>query len=105
MLHGNELPDRGRMLLFVDVGGAKPIADSRGGVDSAPLKARAAASDGQYAFTRAARSAGLRFAVSSLSGASDRETTKSGACLGTSSTASRPPSPEKEWRVESEEWR
>ena len=39
-----------------------------GGVyPSAHLKARTAASDGQRAFTRAARSAGLRFAVSALS--------------------------------------
>ena len=43
-----------------------------GGVyPSAPLTARTAASDGQYAFTRAARSAGLRFAVILLSKAMD----------------------------------
>ena len=98
MLHGNELPDRGRMLLFVDVGGAKPIADSRGGVDSAPLKARAAASDGQYAFTRAARSAGLRFAVRSWYKAID---------VGRDHLIhrKRSPFPEKtEWRVKSGEW-
>ena len=43
-----------------------------GGVyPSAPLKARTAASDGQRVFTRAARSAGLRFAVILLSKAMD----------------------------------
>ena len=38
---------------------------------SAPITARTATFDGQYASTRAARSAGLRFAVRSLSGAVD----------------------------------
>ena len=65
-----------------------------GGVHpSAPLKARTAASDGQRAFTRAARSAGLRFAVRPLSEAMDRKTTKSGAWVGTSSTADAVPLP------------
>ena len=59
-----------------------------GGVyPSAQFPARTAASDGHCAFTRAARSAGLRFAVRSLFEAMDRETTKSGARVGTSSTA------------------
>ena len=40
---------------------------------SAQLTARTAASDGQRAFTRAARSAGLRFAVILLSKAMDVE--------------------------------
>ena len=45
-----------------------------GGVHpSAPIQARTAASDGQRASTRAARSAGLRFAVIPLSKALDRE--------------------------------
>ena len=65
--------DRGRMLTFASAGGAKPSAARRyaavgwvgGGYPSAPLKARTAASDGQTASTRAARSAGLRFAVRS----------------------------------------
>ena len=38
-------------------------------------------------------SAGLRFAVRPLSGAIDREATKSGACVGTSSTANAVPLP------------
>ena len=57
------------------------------------FKARTAASDGQHAITRAARSAGLRFAVRSLSQAKDRETAKSGARVGPSSTAKRSPFP------------
>ena len=72
------VPDRGQMLPFAQAGGAKPIAarDTSaghlvgwvGGVHpSAPLKARTAASDGHCAFTRAARSAGLRFAEIPLS--------------------------------------
>ena len=56
-------------------GGAKPGA-GRGGVGgvhpSAQFPARTAASDGQRAFTRAARSAGLRFAMRSLFSALDR---------------------------------
>ena len=48
-----------------------------GGVyPSAQLKARTAASDGQHAFTRAARSAEIWFAVRSLSEAIDREKNK-----------------------------
>ena len=88
-------------------GGAKPIAAidtdagclaaAWGGLEGlAPphrFKARTAASDGQHTSTRAARSAGLRFAVRSLSEASDRETTMSGACVGTSSTATAVPLP------------
>ena len=47
-----------------------------GGVHpSAPITARTAASDEHSAFTRAARSAGLRFAVIPLSEAIDRENT------------------------------
>ena len=38
-------------------------------------------------------SASIRFAVRSLSGAMDRETTKAGACVGTSSTAAAVPLP------------
>ena len=64
------LPDRGRVLAFTSAGGAKPIA-GRGGLEGFTpphrFKARTAASDGQHAFTRAARSAGLRFAVIPLS--------------------------------------
>ena len=67
--------DRGRMLPVAQAGGAKPIAARRfaavgwvgGACPSAPFKARTAASDGQRAFTRAARSAGLNFAVIVLS--------------------------------------
>ena len=47
-----------------------------GGCPSAQIPARTAASDGHCAFTRAARSAGLRFAVRSLSEAMDRENSK-----------------------------
>ena len=72
------MPDRGRTLRFAQAGGAKPIAAREkcaghlvgwvGGVyPSAQFTARTAASDGQRAFTRAARSAGLRFAVIVLS--------------------------------------
>ena len=72
-------PDRGRVLLFPSAGGAKPIA-GRGGLEGFTpphrFKARTAAFDGQRAFTRAARSAGLRFAVRPLSEAMDRETNK-----------------------------
>ena len=60
--------DRGRVLPFTSAGGAKPIA-GRGGLEGFTpphrFKARTAASDGHCAFTRAARSAGLRFAVRS----------------------------------------
>ena len=55
-------------------GGAKPTA-GRGGLEGFTpphrFKARTAASDGQYAFTRAARSASIRFAVRPLSKAMD----------------------------------
>ena len=65
-----------------------------GGVyPSAQLKARTAAFDGRNASTRAARSAGLRFAVRLLSEAIGREDSKSGACVGTSSTAAAVPLP------------
>ena len=67
-------PDRGRVRTFTSAGGAKPIA-GRGGLEGFTpphrFKARTAASDGQYAFTRAARSAGLNFAVILLSKAMD----------------------------------
>ena len=52
------LLDRGRVLVFTSAGGAKPIA-GRGGLEGFTpphrFKARTAASDGQRAFTRAAR--------------------------------------------------
>ena len=64
------MPDRGRVRTFTSAGGAKPIA-GRGGLEGFTpphrFKARTAASDGQYASTRAARSAGLHFAVILLS--------------------------------------
>ena len=73
------LPDRGRVLLFTSAGGAKPNA-GRGGLEGFTpphrFKARTAASDGHCAFTRAARSARLRFAVILLSKAMDREINK-----------------------------
>ena len=72
------------MLSKQQAGGAKPNAATEmdalryaavgwvGGVyPSAPLPARTAASDGHCAFTRAARSAGLNFAVILLSKALD----------------------------------
>ena len=66
--------DRGRVLAFTSAGGAKPNA-GRGGLEGFTpphrLKARTAASDGHCAFTRAARSAGLRFAVILLPKAMD----------------------------------
>ena len=73
--------DRGRMLICAQAGGAKPIAARCcaawgwvGGVyPSAPFTARTAASGGHCAFTRAARSAGLNFAVILLSKAMDVE--------------------------------
>ena len=73
-MSGVTLPDRGRVLLFTCAGGAKPIA-GRGGLEGFTpphrFKARTAAFDGHCAFTRAARSAGLRFAVILLSKAMD----------------------------------
>ena len=58
------------MLPFTSAGGAKPIA-GRGGLEGFTpphrFKARTAASDGQRASTRAARSAGHNFAVILLS--------------------------------------
>ena len=73
------LPLREGVLPFTSAGGAKPIA-GRGGLEGFTpphrFKARTAASDGQHAFTRAARSAGLNFAVRSLSKAPDRESPK-----------------------------
>ena len=76
---GSVLPDYGRVLSFTSAGGAKPNA-GRGGLEGVTpphrFKARTAASDGQQTFTRAARSAGLRFAVRSLSKAMDREINK-----------------------------
>ena len=75
------------MLPFASAGGAKPIAATEtdagclaaawGGLEGFTpphrFKARTAASDGHTASTRAARSAGLRFAVRSLSNALDSE--------------------------------
>ena len=62
--------DRGRVLSITSAGGAKPNA-GRGGLEGFTpphrFKARTAASDGHCAFTRAARSAGLNFAVILLS--------------------------------------
>ena len=55
--------------------------------------ARTRVYDGQRIYTRAARSARLRFAVRSLSEALDRENTKSDAWVGTSSTANAVPLP------------
>ena len=73
-MSGVTLPDCGRVLLFTSAGGAKPIA-GRGGLEGFTpphrFKARTAASDGHCAFTRAAQSAGLRFAVILLSKAMD----------------------------------
>ena len=70
------LPDRGRVLLFPSAGGAKPIA-GRGGLEGFTpphrFKARTAAFGGHTASTRAARSAGLNFAVILLSKAVDVE--------------------------------
>ena len=70
-----------------------------GGVyPSTPFKARTAASDGHTASTRAARSAGLRFAVIVLSKTND---------VGRDHLIhrKRSPFPEKtEWRVECGEW-
>ena len=69
------------------VGGACP---------SAPLPARTAAFDGHCTFTRAARSAGLRFAVRSLSEVIDRENTlREGRrdCRSPHPPRSGPPSP------------
>ena len=78
-------PRRGEALRRVGwVGGVYP---------SAPITARTAASDGHAASTRAARSAGLRFAVRPLAEAMDREKSKAGARVGTSSTADAVPLP------------
>ena len=77
-------PISGQALIFSDAasealprsrrGEALRRAGWVGGVHpSAPITARTAASGGQRTFTRAARSARLRFAVRSLSEANDRE--------------------------------
>ena len=70
------MPDCRRVLLFTSAGGAKPIA-GRGGLEGFTpphrFKARTAASDGHTAFTRAARSARLNFAVIALSKSVDVE--------------------------------
>ena len=69
-MSGVALTDRGRVLVFTSAGGAKPNAGKGGLEGFTPphrFKARTAASDGHCAFTRAARSAGLRFAVILLS--------------------------------------
>ena len=73
---GAMLPDRGRMLPFAQPGGAKPIA---GGVGWRGLPLRTI-KDADSVFRRTACipprlrvSAGLRFAVRSLSGALGRE--------------------------------
>ena len=68
------LPDRGRVLAFTSAGGSKPNA-GRGGLEGFTpphrFKAWTAVSDGHCAFTRAARSAGLNFAVIPLSKEAD----------------------------------
>ena len=67
---GATLPLSGERSVAALTGGAKPIAGKGGLEGFTPphrFKARTAASDGQRAFTRAARSAGLRFAVIVLS--------------------------------------
>ena len=80
-----------------------PVGWVGGVYPSAPLTARIAAFDGHRAFTRAARSAGLRFAVRSLSNALDREIT---LCEGEQVSCSphppltRSPFPEKTVRSE-----
>ena len=69
-MSGTTLPQSGERSVSALPGGAKPIAGVGwvGGVyPSAPLTARTADSDGHTASTRAARSAGLRFAVIVLS--------------------------------------
>ena len=74
MLPGNELPDRGRMFFFVDVGGAKPIA---GGVGWRGVPLRTDSRRGQRLLTDTVHSpaprvsAGLNFAVILLSKAID----------------------------------
>ena len=79
-----------------------------GGVyPSAPIKARTAVSDGQRASTRAARSAGLRFAVRSLSEALDRENTlREGerVCRSPHPPRSGPPSPRGEGQERTLKW-
>ena len=96
-MHIKVMTDRKRMLPFAQAGERSVAAWTAGGCSSsrapagrspsrqgwvggvypsAPLKARTAASDGHCAFTRAARSAGLRFAVILLSKAMDREINK-----------------------------
>ena len=67
-------PYRGERSVAALPGGAKPFAGWGGLEGFTPphrFKARTAASDGHCAFTRAARSAGLRFAVRSLSEVTD----------------------------------
>ena len=68
------IPNRGERSVAADAGGAKPNA-GRGGLEGFTpphrFKARTAAFDGHTAFTRAARSAGLNFAVILLSKAMD----------------------------------
>ena len=103
-------PISGQVLIFSDAasealprsrrGEALRRAGWVGGVHpSAPLKARTQAFGGQRAFTRAARSAGLRFAVRSLSGVPDRENTlREGerVCRSPHPPRSGPPSPERQ---------
>ena len=78
-MHLKVTPDRGRMLPFVSAGGAKPIAArrcaARGvGWRGLPLRTINGADSGfrrTVCLHRAARSAGLRFAVILLSKAMD----------------------------------
>ena len=73
------LPNCGERSVAALPGGAKPFAGRVGWSGFTPphrFKARTAAFDGHTAFTRAARSAGLGFAVRSLSEGLDRESSK-----------------------------
>ena len=101
-MSGAKLPNRGERSVAALPGGAKPIAGRvalEGFTPPHRFKARTAASDGHCAFTRAARSAGLRFAVRSLSETIDRgiaaqNAPRRGAGVQvTSSTAERSPFP------------
>ena len=83
---GATLPNSGERIVAAQPGGAKPnaatetdagcLAAAWGGLEGFTpphrFKARTAASDGHTAFTRAARSASIRFGVRSLSRAMDR---------------------------------
>ena len=95
-MSGAALPSRGELSVAALPGGAEPFA-GRVGWKGLPLRTnyrRGQRLPTDIRLPPAPRvSAGLRFAVRSLSEASDRGTTKSGACVGTSSTAERSPFP------------